>query len=684
MKLTNRRMNNTNQTNVLAEMAKKEEFEALLTRKYNNESIVNYLKTNADYKISLKDASCIPSSLGRLGYVAGSLVGIITNVFAVASVLMSKEYNQQFCYPGTDIIDLDLLLKVFVDAGRTASVDGYEECFMEGENIILVENKQGRLCRLARALKSDIQTFATKISNLRKITQDDLVKIGQDLEKIGRVMQELEIDSAKKPTIKDGILALDKFMNVYGCKLASTKMGGDGDRAIHILNNFDELIEAKNNKQKLPAFQYEIESFEVLADAKTKIAEQIEFFKKSNPEATEDELATEAFKIKSRCINQCYIVDKASVLKREIIASQKEELQQLVKYYTMSDMALFEQFKTAYAAKVGEINATRDEDNKITAEQINTMRKMCIIAINMINDYFRLKSIDVQTLSIDELASKLRSALFLKGLELFSYVGDESDDALELTFLIAAECGWNKIANYRGQDKITLKKRYSYKALSLLFTMEFKNFFNPTALYVKTNVNLPVGAEIELDSFISFENGEAEITLENGKVGTAYVGGKSDLYTGDVLVTVEDNDVVFYKLPTPYEFDADVDFILLDNTVRMENGRNVLNIETEGNSKEKFEAASMPLNSVDIEGADYTFVSESFKAFNDFVKIAVTTNDIQFKNLNNHLYIINRDKGVAAILGKYTQGLEVRDRLDSYNDVISFPSLRGALIVLKK
>lgn len=684
MKLTNRRMNQETNGNVLTEMTKREEMDALLTRKYNNESTVSYLKAKAEYKISLKDSDCIPSSLGRLGYVAGSLVGIITNVFAVSSVLMNKDYNNQFCYPNTDIVDLELLTKVFVDAGKTASIDGYKECFIEGENIILVENKQGRLCRLARALKSDIETFATKISNARKLTQDDLVKIGKDLEKIGRVMQELEIDSAKKPTIKDGILALDKFMNVYGCKLASTKMGGDGDRAIEILNNFEEIAKAKNNKEKTPVFQYEIDNFDKLVDAKQKIAEEIEFFKKANPEITNDELETEMYKIKKRRINSCYIIDGASVLKEEIVASQKQELDKMINLYNLSNMNLFEQFKTVYSTRIVEINATRAEENKITTEQVNTMRKMCIIAINMVNDYFRLKAKDIQTLSIEELASNLRSALFLKGLELFSYEGDVSDDALEVTFLIAAACGWYSINNYRGQERINLKKRYSYKALSLLFTMEFKNFFNPTALYVKTNVKLPLGAEIDLDSVLSFEDGKAEVQLEDGTVGTAYVGSKSNPYTGDVLVTFENDEVVFYKLPTPYEFDADIDFILLDNTVRMDNGRNILNIETDGSSKEKFEAASMPLDNVNNDGADYSYVSESFKAFNDFVKIAVTTNDIHFKNLNDHLYIINRDKGVAAILGKYTNGFEVRDRLDSYNDVISFPSLRGALILLKK
>lgn len=684
MKLTNKRMNNNTNENVLNSMLKREEMEALLTRKYNNESIINYLKSNADYEISLKDSDCIPSSLGRLGYVAGSLVGIITNVFAVASVLMSKEYNKQFCYPGTDIVDLELLVKVFVDAGKTASVDGYEECFIEGENIILVENKQGRLCRLARALKSDIERFATKISNLRKITQDDLVKIGKDLEKIGRVMQELEIDSAKKPTIKDGILALDKFMNVYGCKLASTKMGGSGEKAINILNNFADIMEAKQNKAKLPAFEYEVESFDVIADAKDKIAKEIELFKLANPKATADEFKKESEKIKNRCINKCYIVDEASTLKQEIVNVQKEELDKMVKLYSISDMNLFEQFKTVYSTRIAEINATRGEDNQITNDKVQAMRKMCVIAINMVNDYFRLKAAKVQTLSIEDLAKNLRSALFLKGLELFSYEGDETDEALELTFLIAAECGWCKLANFRGDEKINYKKKYSYRALSLLFSMEFKNFFNPTALYVKTNVNLPLGAEIELDSVISFENGEAEMVLEDGTVGIAYVGSKSDLYTGDVLVTLEGDDVVFYKLPTQYEFDYDVEFILLDNVVRMENNRNVIDMETE-NTLEHFIAASMPVDSgLTEDNEDYSVVSESFKAFNDFVKIAISTNDIHFKYMNKHLYAINRDRGIAVILGKHTEGFQYRDVMDVYSDAITYPSLRGALIVLKK
>lgn len=683
MVVANRRMKEENKgMNCVEKQNAITEFEALLARKYNNMSTINYLKENASKVVSLKEANCIPSSLGRLGYVAGSLVGIITNVFAVASVLMNKKYNKQFCYAGTSIVDLELLRKVFVKVGTTPSVEGYEPCFIEGDNIILVENKQGRLCRLARALKSDIDTFATKISNAKKLTQDDLVLIGKDLEKIGRVMQELEIDSAKKPTIKDGILALDEFMNVYGCKLASTKMGGDGEKAINIINNFKEITDAKKNKKKLPAeFEYELEGYDLIENAKDKAKALINDYLAANPKANKAEKEAAIKKITNKCINNCYIEDDAATLKKEIVAQQKAKLNQLVTSYKNSNMSLFEQFKSVYSRRIAEINAVRSEENKITAEDVATMKEMCIIAIEMVNDYFGYKAEkSAQTLPIEDLVANLRSALFIKGDELFGFDGDVSDEPLELTFLIAAACGWYRRSNYRGRNTIVEKKNYSYRALALLFNMEFKYFFNADALNVRTNVNLPVGALIDLDSVIEFKNGEAEIELEDGTMGTAYVGGKTDSYTGDVLVTLEEGEVVFYKLPNVYDYNEQLDFMLLSNTVHMENKRNVLQIDTEGASKEKFEAASIPLT----EGVDdASIISDSFKAFDDFVKIALQDGDVVFKYINNHLYIVNRQANIAAILGKYNPALSSMGDIEEYGDAITFPSARGALIVLK-
>ena len=63
----------------------------------------------------------------------------------------------------------------------------------------------GRVMELVKATKNDIKVFDERISNAGTLYQEDLCKIGRDLEKIGRLMQELEIDSAKKPTVKEGM-----------------------------------------------------------------------------------------------------------------------------------------------------------------------------------------------------------------------------------------------------------------------------------------------------------------------------------------------------------------------------------------------------------------------------------------------------------------------------------------------
>ena len=61
---------------------------------------VTSLKKEKNRVIDVSNPKNIVRTLSRIGYVAGSLVGIITNLVDVSSVLMSNKYNKQFIWYG--------------------------------------------------------------------------------------------------------------------------------------------------------------------------------------------------------------------------------------------------------------------------------------------------------------------------------------------------------------------------------------------------------------------------------------------------------------------------------------------------------------------------------------------------------------------------------------------------------
>ena len=137
--------------------------DALVARDLNNYETIKYLKANKKTEIELNQPGSVVRALARLGYVAGSMVGIITNLVEVSGVLMDNEYNTQFIKEdGTT--DLIKLRKVFPTVGTKGNGEGYAAIFMEANNnIFLVENLQGRQMRLVKALKSDITTFVEQL-----------------------------------------------------------------------------------------------------------------------------------------------------------------------------------------------------------------------------------------------------------------------------------------------------------------------------------------------------------------------------------------------------------------------------------------------------------------------------------------------------------------------------------------
>lgn len=83
--------------------------DALVARDLNNYETIKYLKANKKTEIELNQPGSVVRALARLGYVAGSMVGIITNLVEVSGVLMDNEYNTQFIKEDgtTDLIKLE-------------------------------------------------------------------------------------------------------------------------------------------------------------------------------------------------------------------------------------------------------------------------------------------------------------------------------------------------------------------------------------------------------------------------------------------------------------------------------------------------------------------------------------------------------------------------------------------------
>ena len=296
---------------------------ALVTRDIETYSKVLDLKANKKAIVELNNPSSIVMALARLGYVAGSMVGIITNLVEVSGVLMDNEYNVQFIKEnGT--ADLTKLRKVFPTIGTKGNGEGYEAIFAESNNnIFLVENLQGRQMRLVKALKSDISIFVEKLETTKVFVQEDLVRIGQDLEKIGRVMQELEIDSAKDATVKEGMKEITEFMSAYTCKLASKKLT--------VSHNFAEIeankkADAKHKKDV--KFTYSIDDYLPLDNAYDYAKEQFELFVAANPNASQEELVKAKTDAIKDAMKESLIKDSATELKEYMVQQQHHFMNQ--------------------------------------------------------------------------------------------------------------------------------------------------------------------------------------------------------------------------------------------------------------------------------------------------------------------------------------------------------------------
>ena len=579
---------------------------ALVTRDIETYSKVLDLKANKETIVELNNPSSIVMALARLGYVAGSMVGIITNLVEVSGVLMDNEYNTQFIKEdGT--ADLTKLRKVFPTIGTKGNGEGYEAIFAESNNnIFLVKNLQGRQMRLVKALKSDISIFVEKLETTKVFVQEDLVRIGQDLEKIGRVMQELEIDSAKDATVKEGMKEITEFMSAYTCKLASKKLT--------VSHNFAEIeankkADAKHKKDV--KFTYSIDDYLPLDNAYDYAKEQFELFVAANPNASQEELVKAKTDAIKDAMKESLIKDSATELKEYMVQQQYHFMNQLITRYEVSNMNLFKEFLTL----------NMDKDINI----IHYVKKMVIIACEMIHNHFKYAKHMPMT-RVDELAVKLRNAIYT--------LGESKGLTPEETFRIACNAGWFKVSMHEGEEKFIPLNNYRYAAIAAMFTNELKWHFNADAMYSTIEVEIPDNFAIAPGTPFYMENGECEVELEDGSTDFMFCTEEDD-YTGIVIAKVIDGEAVFVKYVNEYEYEP-VEFIMFDKVCDLTQAANVydaqnatdeqisnaVTIITETNTN-GMDAAEKEL----AEKADATKLQKSFGLWSNAIELSVSKKD---------------------------------------------------------
>lgn len=639
--------------------------EVLVARDKDNYDIVQQLKTNKGTEIELKNPGTVIRALARLGYVAGSMVGIITNLVEVSGVLMDNEYNKQFLKEdGT--VDLIKLRKVFPAVGTEGNGEGYAAIFMEANgNILLVENKQGRQMRLVKALKSDITIFVEQLKMSSKFTQEDLVRIGQDLEKIGRVMQELEIDSAKDATVKEGMKEITEFMSAYTCKLASKKLT--------ISNNFADVVANKKadaKHKKDVKFTYSIDDYLPLDNAYDYAKEQFELFVAANPNASQEELVKAKTDAIKDAMKESLIKDSATELKEYMVQQQSNFIGQLVEIYELSNMRLFEEF-------LG-LNINKD------ANAIHDVKKMVIIACEMIHNHFRYAKHMPMT-KVDELAAKLRNAIYT--------LGEVKGLTPEETFRIACNAGWFKITEYKGEQNFSLLNNYRYTAISAMFSNELKWHFNADAMYSTIEVEIPDNFAIAPNTPFYMENGECEVELEDGSTDFMFCTEEDD-YTGIVIAKVIDGEAVFVKYVNEYEFEQ-VEFLMFDNVCDLTQAANVysagaatdeqiinaVTTMTETNTN-GMDAAEKEL----AEKADAERLQKAFGLWSNAIELSVSKKDKYALHTIKiggklHLNLRKQADGASRMLGRVSHAVKA-NKMSEYNTMDTIVCAKGAIAIL--
>lgn len=525
-------LKNNNNNNLIQELKENRINKTLNSRLANTYEIINDLKVNMDKKIEISNTKNAIRILARLGYSAGSNIGLITKLSFIYTVLIDNKFNKAFL-KSDNTVDINLLRKVFHNLNTNPKVDGYEKIYsLEKSNMIKVLNLQGRQMVLLMSLKSDVELFAKRIEEAKSLTQEDLVNIGKDLEKISRLLGEFDIDSAKDASVKIGLKDITDFINSFTCKLAS--------QAISVNDNFDKIIENKKAGNPIERLEYTLDDYISMNDVYKLSKEQYEAFKQNNLDMPDVDLKDEARNIFYSNLSDSYIEDPMLLVKKNILANQENFLNEIVDLYKQSDMSLFEQFKRI--------------DLDIDENKIKSIQNVTVVAINIINSHFAYRK-DISMSKIDTLGTQLRNMIYTHG----SKLGVKPED----TFKIAMSAGWLYKGKNNNLSPVANPYRFKFAAINVLFENELKWCLNPEVMYSSIDVELPEGFALELNTPFNMVDGECEVVLENGDIDYIICTKEFD-YTGQVMAILnQDNEVMFVKGVNEYEYET-IDFLLFD------------------------------------------------------------------------------------------------------------------------
>lgn len=625
---------------------------------------IQILKKNKDIVIDLSNTANIVRALARLGYVAGSMVGIITNLIEISSVLMSNDFNKQFL-KADGSVDMWLLRKVFPTLGKRASAEGYEVLFSEElHNVVLVENKQGRIMRLIRATKADIQTFVNQLEMAKSLTQEDLVNIGKDLERIGRVMQELEIDSAKDATVKEGMLEITEFMSAYTCHLASKK--------VVVNDNFNEIVAAKESGKTINDLSLTIGDYTPVEDVYKIAQAEFEAFKAAHPEMTKEELGRKKYGIVTKERNDAYIEDPAMLVKKHMIVNQEAHLNQIVELYKMSDMSLFKEFQAVHV----------DADKAV----IEKIQRMTVVAIEMINSHFAYRK-DIAMDKVDTVAAKLRNAIYTEGTKL----GLEPED----TFEIAMSAGWLYRDSKNKLSPVASEYKFKYAAIAAMFETELKWHFNADVMFESIDVELPFGYALDLNTPIFMEDGECEVELDNGDVDYIICTKEED-FTGSVMAKLnEDGEVIFVKDVNEFEYE-EVEFIFFDEVADMtlETNQCLHNALSQEEYEVNFIASTTAVREEStlnktaaeaelIKAKNVNKLTAAFDAFNKFFRLPAVVEGLNYghQKIRNNSYLTVTNEEKSRVLGRMLTNCRTK-AVKEYANIDITVTAKGALVLL--
>lgn len=654
------------------------------------------IRSNSSLKLDLTKVTNKLSAMAKLAYIPESLVGLLTVLISNSDVLVNNEYNKQFLIKGSNQIDMTKFKKLFkVNPEKGMERTSYERIFDKNE--IIVTDNFGRKQVIVAGFKNSVNVFVENIKNLKSGTQEDLVRIGKDLEIVGRILQEVEIDFAKNPDIKKGMSCLTDIMDTASAtKLVSNNIEFD--------NNLDKLIELKktaerrNSEYTTEPFSFKVITDELLENVDLDNHHRLQFLKNQEDyiNATAEEKEKRESAVKQNIVNDAITLDPSGDIQLKLAGLAENILQRLFENYENSNMDLFNQF--AFDPERS-LEVDPKFANKSEEDLLLEFKRIIVKAYDMINSCFA-NSKDISMPKANELASKLRNCIYTAG----AARGYEPFDSLCLAINMA-----DKKVDYKNLNSFTTCN-FRFKALELMFSTEVKHVLSEMSdinvMAKGVELEIPEGYSVEIDTKLNMVNGSCEIITENGEKDYIYCISDAD-YTGEILVSLDDNfDVMFEIVEDVFAYE-EVDFILFDRLVdtTKENSKTkaeTIAIEKQNNNVGQL-ISSVPTisikntNNLKTEYEASKYLDELNKAVKSWNKVTtlVTNNTDAYGvyTLGKYVYCSSRTNGVSIFLGSAMTSHNVEFRRDAEtntNEVILpqgnkeiYTTPVGALVLVK-